>query len=148
MTMGKRNWVYVDILSGASGVRLKTVKSEIPVFNNSPQGLAIQKPKLIQTAHKGNGLVVAAEATHNNYLRHSTVVISTDTGELLVIGDQLEHPVMADGNGDGFEDLFLLKPRDRSRPLESSQLVSLKGASGGLKFVSGATQMNNRCSSG
>ena len=42
---------------------------------------------------------------------------------------------MADGDGDGTDDLFLLKPRDRSKIYASSQLVSLKSTGGRIKLT-------------
>ncbi|TWU34583.1 Serine/threonine-protein kinase PrkC [Novipirellula aureliae] len=130
-----RCWIFVDILSGVTGKRLRTVHSEIPVFQSDDFGFSIEKPFFFDTALDRPGLVIASPAINVNYQRHSTVVMSTATGELINIGDQLEHPIAADGDGDGSDDLFLLKPRDRSKPLRSNQLVTLKSSSGGIKFA-------------
>ena len=129
-----QSYVFVDILSGVTGRRLRTVHSEIPVCGGLQ---TIQKPFFLETAQEGKGLVIAARPSTTNWSvqRLSTVVMSTATGELLNIGDQLEHPVAADGDGDGLDDLFLLKPRDRSKPFRTNQLVSLKSASGGIRFA-------------
>ena len=131
-------WIFIDIVSGVTGERLRSVRSEIPVFPvDNITGIAIQKPAFIENASGHPGLVIVSKGISANNKRHSTVVMSTETGELLSIGDHLEHPIMADGDGDGSDDLFLLKPRDRSKPLRSNQLVSLKSASGGIRLVVG-----------
>ena len=132
--------IFVDILSGVTGERLRTVSSEVPVFRADHNGFSFEKPFFIDHASDGQGLVIASQSMVANYERHSTVVMSTETGELIYIGDQLEHPVLADGDGDGHADLFLLKPRDRSRPFKSSQLVTLKSGGGGIKFAGAAGQ--------
>ena len=130
------SYVFVDILSGVTGERLRTVHSEIPVFQPSNFN-AIQKPFFLDVAQQGAGLVLAARDTNDSYQRQrqSTVVMSTATGELLNIGNHLEHPVAADGDGDGFDDLFLLKPQDYSKRFQTNQLVSLRSGTSGIKFV-------------
>ena len=132
------SYVFVDILSGVTGERLRTVHSEIPVFQPS-SFCAIQKPFFLDVAQQGAGLVLAAWDTSFRYdrPRQSTVVMSTATGELLNIGNHLEQPVAADGDGDGFDDLFLIKPQDYSysKRYQTNQLVSLRSGTSGIKFV-------------
>ena len=130
-----RCFIFVDILSGVTGERLRTVHSEIPVFQSDTYGFAIERPFFLDTAADGPGLVIASHPMNLNHQRESTVVVSTATGELTSICDHLEHPIAGDGDGDGRDDLFLLKARDRSKPVGSSQLVSIKSGSGGIKFV-------------
>ena len=135
-----QSWIFVDILSGTSGKRIRTLSNKVPVFNFHG-GLFLERPFFLGNRSDEHQLVIATQTPSElrNYKRHSTVIMSMATGELTHIGEQLEHPILADGDGDGSPDLFMLKPRDRSKLVESSQLVSLKSISGGLK-LSGDTK--------
>ena len=127
-------WVFIDVLSGASGKRIRTVGNKIPVCNVGRTGLAFYQPFFLGPP-SDRRIVISSKATDGNSQRQSTVVISTANGELLNVCDQLEHPILADGDGDGTDDLFLLKPRDRSKIYASSQLVSLKSTGGRIKLT-------------
>ena len=134
--VNSRCWVFVDVLSGVSGKRIRTVSSDVPIFKTHNNGLFFERPFFLGNRMDGQRLVISTKATDLTYQRESTVVMSMATGGLTNVGDQLEHPVWADGDGDGQDDLFLLKPRVRSKLAKSSQLVSLKSSSGGSKFNS------------
>ena len=124
--------VYIDILSAETGKRIRTTKSEVPVFENNYQGVDFEEPFFLGVGPDGHPRLVVATMRSNatNSARQSTVLISTGTGEVTNVGDELEHPLHADGDGDGARDLFLIKPRSRSDIYDSGQLIAIKSNAG------------------
>ena len=130
--------IFVDILSGQSGKRIRTTASEATVFEGSHSGIDLEQPFFLGVGVDGYPrLVVASKKVNFTSNRESTLIISTGTGEVTHVGDQLEHPLRADGDGDGNLDLFLIKPRSRGSLSEAGQLVSLKSFSGREKTFIG-----------
>jgi serine/threonine protein kinase/outer membrane protein assembly factor BamB len=129
--LDSKPWIFVDILRGDTGQRIKTVSAEVPVFENALNvGLDLETPFFLgDCGDLGAWLVVASKRVGSGQpKRQSTVVMSVIDGELAKIGSQLEYPMLIDGDGDGHKDLFLIKPRNRSDLRRSAQLVSLKTA--------------------
>ena len=126
------NSIYVDILSAADGKRIRTTRSEVPVFPKGFSGADLERPFFLGVGSNGHPrLVVATLRTQRSpSIRPSTVLISTGTGEVTNVGDGLEHPLRADGDGDGERDLFLIKPRSRSKIFEVGHLLSIKSNGG------------------
>ena len=124
--------VYIDILSAATGALIRTTRSEVPVFEKSFDGINFEQPFFLGVGSDGHPRLVVAtmRPKGRQSTRQSTVVISTGTGEVTNVGDELEYPLRADGDGDGVRDLILIKPRSRSKIHESSQLVSIKSNGG------------------
>jgi len=124
--------VYVDILSAVSGKRIRTNKSEVPVFANGSHEVDLERPFFLGVGPDGHPRLVVAtmRAGAGRARRQSTVFISTGTGEVTNVGDGLEYPLQADGDGDGDRDLFLIKPSSRSIINGSGQLVSIKSYGG------------------
>ena len=120
--------VYIDILSAATGKRIRTTRSEVPVFAKM---VDFERPFFLGVGSDGHPrLVVATMRTQTNPARQSTVLISTGTGMSTNVGDELEYPLHADGDGDGVRDLFLVKPRNRRKISESGQLLAIKSNGG------------------
>ena len=124
--------IYVDILSAASGKRIRTTKSEVPVFDHRLPGFELERPFFLGSGSDGHPrLVVATRRSFSTRsTRHSTVLLSTGTGEVTNVGDGLEYPLQADGDGDGQQDLFLIKPSNRRRINGAGQLLSIKSNGG------------------
>ena len=126
-----RTFVYVDILSASTGKRIRTTRSEVPAFARNYNGVDFERPFFLGVGSDGYPrLVVATMRMRDNQSRQSTVLISTGTGMVTNVGDELEYPLLADGDGDGQRDLFLIKPRRRSQVYEAGQLVSIKSEGG------------------
>ena len=123
--------VYIDILSAATGKRIRTTRSKVPVFERIYGGVDFEEPFFLGVGADGHPrLVVATTRSDANRARQSTVLISTGTGEATNVGDELECPLHADGDGDGVRDLFLIKPRSRAKIYEAGQLLSIKSNGG------------------
>ena len=129
--VGNEKSIFVDIMSGVTGKLIRTTESDAPVFGEGHNGIDLESPFCLEAGADGYPrLVVATKSADQNSQRKSTLIISTGTGETTHIGDQLEHPLQADGDGDGNPDLFLIKPRSRGSLSEAGQLVSLKSNGG------------------
>ena len=128
---GKGNWVFVDILSSVTGKLIRTTKSDAPVFATAQNGIDLEQPFCLGVGADGHArLVVATKNVDGHSSRQGTLILSTGTGEVTHVGDQLEHPLRADGDGDGNLDLFLIRPRSSGSLSEAGQLVSLKANAG------------------
>ena len=129
-TAERQNWIFIDILSAADGKLIRSTKSKSPVFDGS-SNIDLEPPFFLGVGADGYPrLVVATMRVESNSDRQSTLLLSTGTGEMTHIGDQLEHPLQADGDGDGDLDLFLVKPRSVGGLFGTAQLVSLKSYGG------------------
>ena len=135
MQQVNKTWVFVDVLSGATGELIRSIKSDAPVFKErrTYSGIDLESPCFLGVGGDGYPRLVVATKNvdgNGNSDRQSTLILSTGTGETTHVGDQLEHPLQADGDGDGDLDLFLIKPRIRNSLCEAGQLVSLKSYGG------------------
>ena len=118
MSLGRsKNWIFVDILSGATGKLIRSTNSKTPVSERGIHDMIdLEPPCFLGVGPDGYPrLVVATKTVDSNANRQSTLLISTGTGEITQVGDQLEYPLLADGNADGNLDLFLMKPRSNTR---------------------------------
>ena len=107
-------------MSAATGKLIHSTKSDISKLGRD-QEFDLETPFFLGVGADGNPrLVVATKRVDSNWQRMSTVLISTGTGELSHVGNQLEHPLQADGDGDGRLDLFLIKPGSHNRLKENS----------------------------
>ena len=128
--INEKVWIYVDVLDGNDGTRIKAFHADVPMFSNG-KGLDLETPLLIGDPNsRDQRLVVSTKFIEMVDERASTVVMSLETGEILNFADQLEHPLLADGDGDGHKDVFLVKPKSRDRIDLSGQFVSLKAVAG------------------
>ena len=139
--INEKAWIYVDVLDGNNGTRIKAFHADVPMFSNG-RALDLETPLLIGGSNsRDQRLVVSTKFIDMIGERASTVVMSLETGEILNFADQLEHPLLADGDGDGHKDVFLVKPKSRDRIDLSGQFVSLKAVAGvgvsltGSRFV-------------
>ena len=133
--------VHVDIFNGTSGEKIRTLTVNEPMFApDELQGLDFETPFLFGGSFgRDQKIVVSTRNLGYGSQRQSTAVVSLDTGEVTQAGNQLEHPLLLDSDGDGFKDLFLVKPRSRNRIDLSGQLVSVKSGGSSGHTVLGAT---------
>ena len=133
-------WIFVDILRGTTGERLRTIRYETPAFKNGhARAIDLETPFFMGDSTDPNALlVVSTKAVDVNSQRQSTCLLSVSKRHVARIGDQLEYPLLADGDGDGCKDLFLIKPKSKRQGSRSAQLVSFNAAgSRGFRLIGG-----------
>ena len=136
-------WVFVDILSSVTGKLIRSTKSEASVFKGPSNDTDFEEPFFLGVGSDGYPRLVVTTKNNRGPNRQSTIILSTGTGRVTHLADQLEHPLQADGDGDGNLDLFLIKSRKRSKLLESGQLISFNANGGRGKKMAGWFSMSD-----
>ena len=113
------------------------------MFKGPSYDTDFEEPFFLGVGADGYPRLVVTTKNNGSPNRQSTIVLSTGTGRVTHLADQLEHPLQADGDGDGNLDLFLIKPRKRSNLLESGQLISFNANGGRGRKMAGWFSMSD-----
>ena len=126
------HWIFVDILSAATGKLIRSTKSDASVIGPDYHEINLASPRFLGVGADGHPRLVVATKRDDLFGRGwaSTLLLSTGTGKVSHAGHQLEYPLLADADGDGNSDLFLIKPHSIQALGETAQLISLKSLGG------------------
>ncbi|MEL6897487.1 MAG: hypothetical protein AAFP90_15390, partial [Planctomycetota bacterium] len=120
--------LFIDILSGASGKKLRTVGATLP---ETSETLDIATPFFWGQANDGSPQIVVSTLRASIVGRRGwTAMLSTGTGEITHYCSQLERTTPIDFRGDGRPGLLTIQPLDTNDLSGAAQMILVPPTSG------------------